>query len=102
MNKAEVTGVTVSVEFGFEGEYGKGTKSFASIQSRYPEPNSIKDLNGIMSDGLDLYFAAWRTLLAARCGTGVLGGTEFKDILTAATTRVDKVRKYLGQSEDGQ
>jgi hypothetical protein len=95
MSKPEITGVTVSVEFGFEQDFGRGTKSFASVQSKYPETTTIDELGDVMSDGLDLYLAAWKTLLAARFGTGVIGGTEFKETLNAATIRIDKVRKFL-------
>jgi hypothetical protein len=99
MSKIEVTGVTVSVEFGFEQDYGKGTKSFTSIQAKYPEPT--EDINDALSDGLDLYFAAWKTLLAARCATGVIGGAEFKETLSAVTHRIEKVLNLL-RTNDGQ
>jgi hypothetical protein len=98
MCKAEVTGVTVSVEFGFEGDYGKGTKSFTSVQARYPEPN--KDLNEVISDGLDLYFSAWKTVLAGRCATGLMKGAEYKETIAAVTNRVEKVRTML-RPDDG-
>lgn len=98
MSKAEVTGVTVSVEFGFEGDYGKGTKSFTSVQAKYPEPN--QDLNAVISDGLDLYFSAWKTVLAGRCATGLMKGTDFKELLAVVTNRVDKVHMML-RADDG-
>jgi hypothetical protein len=98
MSKAEVTGVTVSVEFGFEHDYGRGTKSFTSIQAKYPEPN--KDMNEVISDGLDLYFSAWKAVLAGRCATGLMKGTEFKETLAAVTNRVEKVRMML-RPDDG-
>ncbi len=99
MSKVEITGVTVSVEFGFEGDYGKGTKSFASVQAKYPDPEDVAGLDNVMSDGLDMYFAAWQTLLAARYGTGVVGGTEFKEAMSQATRRVAQVRKILGLND---
>jgi acetyl-CoA acetyltransferase len=96
--KAEVTGVTVSVEFGFEGDYGKGTKSFTSVQAKYPEPSN--NLNEVISDGLEMYFSAWKTVLAGRCAQGLMGGTEFKDTLEGVTNRVEKLQKML-RRDDG-
>ena len=99
MSKAEVTGVTVSVEFGFEQDYGKGTKSFSSIQAKYPEPQNVDNLSEVISDGLEMYFAAWRTLLSARYATGVLKASEYKESLTSTAERIDKVRAYLKSQE---
>ena len=95
MSKAEVTGLSISVEFGFEQEFGKGTKSFANIQSKYPEPAQLENLNEVVFDGLDMYFTVWQTVLSSRYATGVLGGTEYKDTLSKATDRIEKVRTYL-------
>lgn len=92
MGKPEIIGLTVSVEFGFEGEYGKGTKSFANIQGRYPDPSTLSEA---MVDGLDMYFAAWESLLASRYATGNGTAQEFKLSVETAKARLEKVRNYL-------
>lgn len=92
MSKPEITGLTVSVEFGFEGAYGKGTKSFASIQGRYPDPATLKEA---LTDSLDVYFCAWESLLASRYATGILAGQDFKQAVEDAKIRLDKVRTFL-------
>ena len=98
--KPMISGITVSVDIA-DKEYGNGQGSFMNIQAKYPlEGAPIEELEEVMQDGLDLYFSAWKTLLAGRFAIGKLGGTEFKKVLTNATIRVNKIRKYL-KSEKG-
>jgi len=100
--KPFITGLTVSVDVG-DKEYGNGQSCFMNIQGRYPEPGQPMDeLVDVVVDGLDMYFAAWRTILAGRYSSGQLSGTEFKEVLAATTTRVEKIRKYLRKPVDGQ
>lgn len=89
-----ITGVTVSLEMGYEQEYAKGTKSFISLQGKYPDPASIDD---VLLDGLDMYFAAFRSLLSSRAATGVIGGAEFKETLKVTESRLAKVRAILAR-----
>src|SRR5208337_2537562 len=96
MSKPEIVGITVSVEFGFEGDYGKGTKSFANIQGRYPDPAVLKE---VITDGLSMYFAAWESLLASRYATGVMLGPEFKKALEDGKIRLAKVRSFLAKDQ---
>lgn len=89
-----ITGVTVSLEMGYEQEYAKGTKSFISLQGKYPDPSSIDEA---LIDGLDMYFAAFKSLLASRAATGVIGGKEFKETLAAVEARLAKVKGVLAK-----
>lgn len=94
--KPSISGVTVSVEFGFEGDYGKGTKAFTSLQARYPEAGApIEEIDDVVDQGLDLYFAAWKTLLASRYASGILAPADFKTMLDATTKRIELVRRHL-------
>jgi hypothetical protein len=101
MAKLGITGVTISVEFGFEQEFGKGTKSFASISSRTPDGERVplEELSDLVDQGLDMYLAAWKTLLISRFSTGVLSGKEFKEQMQAQETRLENVRKFLRRGE---
>ena len=107
-NKPQITGITVSVSFG-DKQYGSGTDSFMNIQTRYPETGkSIEELDDVIADGLDLYFAAWRTILASRFATGQItvevdGKTKtdsegFRNTLASTAARIEKVRKFLRKS----
>lgn len=100
MSEVQISGVTVSVDFG-DKDFGKGQNAFMNIQGKYPEGVPLEGLEGVMEDGLDMYFAAWRTLLAGRYASGQIKGAEFKEILAATAIRVDKIRKYL-RTPDGQ
>ncbi len=98
-NKPQVTGVTVSVEFG-DTVYGTGSKSFTNLQAKLPEPTT--DLNDVVDQGLDLYFAAWKTLLAGRMATGVIDADTFRTQFTATSERIEKVRKFLRRKANEQ
>lgn len=97
----QISGITISVDIG-DKEYGKGQNAFMNLQGKYPDGVSIEELEDVMEDGLDMYFAAWRTLLAGRYTSGQLTGIEFKEVLAASALRVDKIRKYLRKPVDGQ
>ncbi len=92
MSKSGVTGVTVSVEFG-DTSYGAGSKCFTNLQAKFPEPN--EELDDVVDQGLDLYFAAWKTLLAGRWATGVIDTDTFRAQLDATSLRIDKARRHL-------
>ncbi len=92
MSKSGVTGVTVSVEFG-DTSYGAGSKCFTNLQAKFPEP--AEEFDDVVDQGLDLYFAAWKTLLAGRWATGVIDADTFRAQLSATTERIEKARKFL-------
>lgn len=98
-NKPQVTGITVSVEFG-DTVYGTGSKSFSNLQAKFPEP--VDELNDVVDEGLELYFAAWKTLLAGRMATGVIDAETFRAQFTATSERIDKVRKYMRRKANEQ
>jgi len=101
MSKVQINGITISVDFG-DKEFGKGQNSFMNIQGKYPDGVAIEEIEDVMQDGLDMYFAAWRTILAGRFSSGHLSGTDFKTALNATSTRVEMIRKYLRKPVDGQ
>jgi hypothetical protein len=99
MSKAGVTGVTVSVEFG-DTTYGAGSKSFTNLQAKFSEPT--EELDDVVDQGLDLYFSAWKTLLAGRWATGVIDTETFKAQLAATTEKIEKARKFLRRKANEQ
>ena len=98
-NKPQVTGVTISVDFG-DTSYGAGTKCFGSLTAKFPEPTS--ELDQVVDEGLDLYFAAWKTLLAGRFAAGVIDADTFRAQFAATTERIEKIHKFLRRKANEQ
>jgi hypothetical protein len=96
----EITGVTVSVEFGFDQDFGRGTKSFANVSGKYPDHGKpLSSVDEVIEDGIDMYFAAWKTVLASRFTTGVINREEFTRILASSTLRLDKIKRFLKKTD---
>jgi hypothetical protein len=99
----QITGITLSVNFG-DKEYGKGSDSFmnASLKWEDSEAPTLLQLDDVIIDGLDLYFAVWQTLLASRYTTGVINAEEFNKRLEASQKRLKMIRKFYKKeiSED--
>ena len=68
-----------------------------NLQAKSSSPDGVplEDLDKIVSDGLDMYFAAWQTLLGSRFAAGIIDAATFKDTLQKTTLRMEMVRKYL-------
>jgi hypothetical protein len=101
MKPIVIESVTVSVTL-CDKDYGKGSDSFFSLKGNFPDGLPISQLDQTMDKGLDMYFAAWKTLLASRYVSGVIDGKQFKDTLAAAETRIDRIRKYIVKVDDEQ
>lgn len=95
MAKPEIVGITVSVDIS-DKNYGNGTQSFLNLQGRYPDPAALKE---VMTDGLDMYFAAWESLLASRYATGSMPGPDFKKAVDEAKVKLEKVRNFLAREK---
>jgi hypothetical protein len=91
MGKPQITGMTISISLS-DKTYGTGTESFFSMQGKYPDPAA---LNSVLVDGLDMYFAAWESLLASRYATGIGTAAEFKQAVEDAKIRLGKIRNFL-------
>lgn len=91
MSKPVITGITVSLDIANK-EFGNGSASFMNVQGKYPDPATLDD---VLIDGLDMYFAAFRSLLASRYATGLLSGPDFKDVGAKAEAKYAKIRAFL-------
>jgi hypothetical protein len=90
-----LTGLTISAEFS-DKEYGKGSGNFMNISAKAPDPGiPMENIDEVVMSGLDMYFAAWKTLLGTRFATGIIKAAEFKQALQDATLRLESVRKFL-------
>jgi hypothetical protein len=96
-----ITHITVSVAMA-DKSYGSGTESFINLRGEYPDPHT---LDAALVDGLDMYFAAWKSLVASQFATGIMHGAngepmtgeEFKGLLDRVGHRVEKVRTFLSK-----
>jgi len=88
-----VTGITISAEFA-DKEYGNGQESFMNMSAKCPAPVPIENLDEVIVDGLDMYFACWQTLLASRYATGQIKADEFNKRLEATQQRLKMIRKF--------
>jgi len=93
LSKLGITGVTVSVEIA-DKNYGSGQSDFMSVSSRIPDgmPGLPMDMDTVIGDGLDKYFAAWQTLLQAALASGRIDQADYMEQTRRFLTRVEKVR----------
>ena len=88
-----ITGITISAEFS-DKEYGNGSGNFMNISAKAPDV-PLESIDDVISDGLDMYFAAWKTLLATRFATGIIKADELKQRISDSEQRLASVRKFL-------
>jgi hypothetical protein len=97
-----ITSVTVSVEAANK-EYGKGDSRFMNLKGTYRgEGVHLADIDAVVQDSLDMFLAAWRSLLFAKYAQDGMKGTDLKAALDRAAEKTDKVRAYLRKEADGQ
>jgi hypothetical protein len=90
-----IQGITVSIDIA-DKEYGNGSSGFMSIKGQYPEPGMpMECLEDVIDQGLDMYFAAWKTMLASRYASGAVDGETFKKHIAAGTHKLEKVKHFL-------
>jgi hypothetical protein len=99
-----INAVTISVSFS-DKEYGKGQEFFQNISAKIPADYTgipLERLDDVCDHSLDMFFAAWKSILTDRFIAGNIKGEEYKTILAAATARIEKVRGYLRKHESDQ
>lgn len=67
-----------------------------NMSAKVPSPEGVllENIDDVIVDGLDMYFACWQTLLASRYATGVINADEFNKRLEASQKRLKQIRKY--------
>ena len=102
MGSLAITAVTISVEAA-DKEYGKGDSRFTSLKGSYRDEGvTLADIDLVVLDSLDMFLAAWRSLLLAKYTQGTLPGKELTAALDRAVQRTEKARAYLKREADGQ
>ena len=106
MSALTIHGVTVTCDFG-DKNFGNGNGRFMSLSSKLPEGTPgipLTELDGIMADGLDMYFTAWATLMQTRYASGELNAQQFKEQIAAYRVRIENIHRLLhklrGKSTD--
>jgi hypothetical protein len=104
MGLLSIHGVTVSVDFS-EKNYGSGNGRFLSASSKVPgdsEGIPLDKADEVMSDGVELYFTAWQTLMQTRFATGEITGSDYKRQTAAFMVRIERIqalyKKIRGKS----
>lgn len=90
-----ISNLTVSVEIA-DKEYGNGNSGYTSI-SGYVDDAKLDQIDDVIDAGLDLFVAAWQTIIAGKVATKLLSmsAQEVQDTVTAIQKRVAKVRTLL-------
>lgn len=94
MSLLSIHGLTLSVDIG-DKSFGNGQGRFISLSAKVPEGEEgipLSDSESLISDGLELYFTAWQTLMQARCATGEITGKEYKVQTANFITRIEKIK----------
>ena len=89
-----VVEISVSVEIA-DKEYGNGSGRFISLKGACKDALPLADADPVIDDGLDLFLAAWKTLLGARWSQGGMTGDDFKTWLEKSIRKTDKVKEFL-------
>jgi hypothetical protein len=101
MSDFVVQTVTISLEVS-DKEYGNGTSRFINLKGRYQEGGiPLEEIAEVMDDSLDMFLAAWKSLLAAKFSQGIIAGAALKEKIDNAITQTAKVKAYLRRKEDG-
>ncbi len=101
MSDLVITSVTVSVDAS-DKEYGKGDARFMSLKGSYRDGGvSLANIDTVVEDSLDMFLAAWRSLLFAKYAQDTLPGKELTAVLERAAQKTEKARAYLRREMDG-
>jgi len=103
MVKFGITSMTLSLEVG-DKDYGKGMSHFANLTAKLPDNESIplEQLDEVIDQGLDMYFALFKLILTDRFIAGIIKGEEYKNLLIASEARIEKIRGYLKNHESSK
>jgi hypothetical protein len=90
-----IKSITVSMEIACK-EFGNGNSGYASLTAQIDE-GSMERLPDIVDGGLDMYVAAWETILAGKVATKLLGmtGQEFQTVVPKIRKRLTQVKAML-------
>jgi hypothetical protein len=94
MSDLRITGMTVSCDFG-DKSYGNGNGRLFSVSAKVPDGSTgtpIADSDGLMADGIEMYFTAWQTALQTRYATGEIDAQQFKQQTVQFLVRLTKIR----------
>jgi hypothetical protein len=97
-----IKGVTVSVEIA-DKEYGNGNAGYTSITATVDDA-SLEHIENVVDAGLNLFIAAWETVIGGKVATKMLGmgAQELQDTVAIIRKRLAKVRELLRNGREVQ
>ena len=97
----QIQSVMVSIDAS-DKEFGRGTGSFVQLRGSYPDPVDIEYLDDVVMDSLDMFLAAWKSLLMAKYAQSGLPGDKMKEQFDLAMKKTAKVKDYFRRlNEEG-
>jgi hypothetical protein len=96
----KIKSIQVTLEIA-DKEYRNGNSGSTQIAA-WVDDCPIDKLDDLIDAGLDLYLAAWQTVIGAKVATKLLAmtGPELQDIVAKVKARLVKVRALLRGGED--
>lgn len=92
--------VTISLEVA-DKEFGNGMSRFVNLRGKYEDGGiPLKDIGEAVDDSLDMFLAAWKSLLAAKFAQGIINGQTLKEKIENTMKQTEKVKAYL-RRQDG-
>jgi len=92
--------VTVSVELA-DKEYGSGSSRFISLKGAHKDGLPVAEAGPVIDDALELFLAAWKSLLGARWSQGGMTGDDLRTWVEKAVRKTEKVKEFLRAEQSG-
>jgi hypothetical protein len=100
MGNLIIQSVTISIELA-DKEYGNGIGRFLNLKGSYQDGVTLEGVGSVIEDSLDMFLAAWKSLLCSKFAHGCMGGKDLKAKFEDAVAKTEKVKSYL-RRVDGQ
>ena len=101
MGELTIQGVTVSVELA-DKDFGNGTGRFVSLRGGYQNGVPLSQASFVIEDSLELFLAAWKSLLSSRFAQSAMTGDEFKEWYEKAVHRTNSAHNFLKRQEEAE
>jgi len=100
MGNLLIQSVTISVELA-DKEYGNGSGRFLNLKGSYQEGVTLEGVGSVIEDSLDMFLAAWKSLLCSKYAQGCLDANGLKAKFEEAVVKTERAKKYLRRTDGG-
>jgi hypothetical protein len=102
MGDLVIQSVTISVEVA-DKKFGDGSGRFMNLKGWYQDAGvPIANVNEVVLDSMDLFLAAWKSLLSSKYAQGGMTAEEYKTSFDAAILKAEKVKAYLRKHDEDE